>query len=342
MNLPLNGVCIGAGYFSQFHYDAWNEIEGVAIKALCDLDRTKAQETAEKHGIPRYYTDYQEMLEVEQPDFVDIITPPHTHAEICREAAVRGVHIICQKPLAPTLSEGREIVSLAEAHNIRFMMHENWRFQPWYREIKRLLAAQAIGDQLFHLHFRMRMGDGWGEDAYLGRQPYFREMPRLLVYETGVHFLDTFRYLLGEVSSVFARLRKLNPVIAGEDAALIHLTFENGATALLDANRYNEPNYPNPRYTFGEMTLEGNAGSLRLYSDGRITLQPLGKPEITHAYFHEDRGFAGNCVRATQQHFVDGLLHDRPFETSGAEYLKTLAVQEAVYQSDQQGRVVSF
>ena len=177
------------------------------------------------------------------------------------------------------------------------------------------------------------MGDGWGEDAYIPRQPYFREYPRLLVYENGVHFIDTYRYLAGEIREVYAVLKKLNPVIAGEDYAAIIFNFENGVTGIWDANRYNECNFKNPRYTFGEMLVDANAGSIRLYLDGRLTIQPLGEKERAHDYHHEDRAFSGDCCYTTQRHFIDRMLDGKPFETNGHEYLKTLAVQEAVYES---------
>ena len=95
-----------------------------------------------------------------------------------------------------------------------------------------MLAAGAVGNKLHSLNFRMRLGDGWGPEAYLGRQPYFREMPKLLVYETGVHFIDTFRYLAGEIRGVFSILRKLNPVIAGEDTGLHIFEFADGAVGV--------------------------------------------------------------------------------------------------------------
>ncbi|RMG00848.1 MAG: gfo/Idh/MocA family oxidoreductase, partial [Planctomycetota bacterium] len=262
----LRGVCVGAGYFSKFQYEAWNRIPEVEITAMCNRNIDRAKPSMEEFGIPRHYVDYREMLEKEKPDFVDIITPPDTHLEMCRIAAELGIHIICQKPLAPTFDDAKEIVALTDRAGVRFMVHENFRFQPWHREIKRLLNAGAIGDRLHSLYFRMRMGDGWGEDAYLGRQPYFRTMPKLLVFETGVHFIDTFRYLAGEVEGVFSKLRKLNPVIAGEDAGVIVFEFASGAVGIWDANRYNESNDPDPRYTFGEFLVEGNGGSIRLYT----------------------------------------------------------------------------
>jgi predicted dehydrogenase len=266
---------------------------------------------------------------------VDVITPPPSHQAICAEAARRGIHIMCQKPLAPTLAEAQVIVANAATAGVRFMVHENFRFQPWHRHIKRLLDQKAIGDRLFSLTFRSRMGDGWGENAYIPRQPYFREYPKLLVYETGVHFIDTFRYLAGEITRVSAWLRRLNPIIRGEDCGLLVFEFVNGAIGQWDANRYNEPSGPaaDARYTFGEFLIEGSGGSLRLAPDGRITLKRLGEDERVVEYQPERRGFAGDCCYATQRHFVDRLLDGAAFETSGEDYLKTLAVQEAVYQA---------
>ena len=331
----LKGVCIGAGYFSRFHCDAWRRIPEVELVACCDLDEERRRGIAAQFGIPRHYADYRAMLDRERPDFVDVITPPASHLEMCGEAARRGIPIICQKPLATNYTDARQIVATAEQAGVRLMVHENFRFQPWHREIKRLLDAGAIGERLHSLAFHTRTGDGWGPNAYLARQPYFHSQPRLLVHETGVHFIDTFRYLAGEITRVTAWLRRLNPVIQGEDCGLLVFEFASGALGQWDANRYNEPACPvsEARYTFGEFLVEGNAGSLRLYLGGRITLKKLGGEEQEHFYSHERRGFAGDCCYATQRHITDCLLTGAPCETSGEEYLKTMIVQEAVYQS---------
>ena len=330
----LKGVCIGAGYFGGFHFEGWGRIPEVEISAVCDKAVDKAKAVALKYGIDGVYTDYREMFDREKPDFVDIITPPDSHRDICKVAADRQISIICQKPLAPSFTDSKEIVRYVEKANVRFMVHENFRFQPWHREIKKLIDQGAIGET-FSLNFRMRMGDGWQKDAYLDRQPYFRTMPKLLVYETGIHFIDTFRYLAGEVRSVYAILRKLNKDIVGEDCCLVNFEFENGAVGLLDGNRYSESNYADPRYTFGEFLVEGSGGSIRLYLDGKLTVQPLGQKEKKHVYPHRQINFAGDCVYATQTHFVDKLMKGEPFETAGEDYLRSLAVQEAVYKSSQ-------
>jgi predicted dehydrogenase len=329
----LRGICVGAGYFGRFHYDAWTRIDDVEIVCICEMDREKATAMAEEFGIGQIRTDAAQALDEFSPDFIDIITPPASHLDLVRVAAERGVNIICQKPLAPTFETAQEIVETVQRAGVRFMVHENFRFQPWHREIRSLLQAGTIGQRIHTLTFRSRMGDGWGEDAYLGRQPYFRDMPRLLVFENGVHYIDTFRFLAGEIDGVYANLRRLNPVIQGEDCGLLLFEFASGALGVWDANRYNECNDCDPRFTFGEYLIEGDAGSIRLYLDGRLTVQPLGQPEQEHSYFRERRAFSGDCVYYTQRHFVHCMKEDTPFETGGDEYLKTLRVQEAVYRS---------
>jgi predicted dehydrogenase len=337
----LRGVCLGAGYFSHFQYEAWGRMPEVEIVALANRNAERAREVAARHGVPRVYRwdELERMLDTERPDFVDIITPPETHLELVRRVAPRGIAVICQKPLAPTWEESVAVVAEARRHGVRFLVHENWRWQPWYREMRRQLDAGTLGE-LFSIAVRMRMGDGWPEDAYLARQPFFRTYPRLLLYETGVHFLDTFRFLGGEIVSVYARLQNRNPAIAGEDAGQVVAGFASGATALLDASRYNEADTPDPRYTFGTVRLDGRGGHLELDTEGGLTLKPLGQPARALDYRHERRGFAGDCVYALQRHFVERVHDGGPFESNGEDYLRTVAVVEACYRSAATGEVV--
>lgn len=337
----LRGLVIGAGYFASFHLDAWSRIPEVELTAVCDRNEARARELAARSGVPRVYSDARAALDAERPDFVDIVTPPDTHEDLCREAAARGVPILCQKPLAPTLDAARRIVALAAEAGVRLLVHENFRWQPWYRRVKQLQRDDDIG-VFTHVQIVTRLGDGWGDDAYLARQPYFRDYPQLLVFETGVHFIDTFRFLLGEVTSVYAQLRRLNPVIAGEDAGQIVLRFDSGATAIWDANRYNESESVSPRYTFGEMRIDGMGGHVTLDGTGRLRLKRLGQPARDLAYVHEDRGFGGDCVYHLQQQAAAALRDGTPFETEGREYLKTMAVAEAAYISASRGQVVAL
>ena len=330
---PLRGAVVGAGYFSQFHFEAWRRIDGVILEAVCDLDRAAAERAAEQFGVARVFSDLALMIGEVELDFVDIVTRPDTHLSMVRAVSQAGLSVICQKPLAPTVDEACELVTVAAKANVPLMVHENFRFQPWYREIKTMLDRRIVGERIHTISFRNRAGDGWGNEAYLARQPYFQTMERFLIFEAGIHTIDTFRYLAGEIDQVWCTHRKLNPVIAGEDTALGIFQFSAGGLGLYDANRYNESTARDPRYTFGELLVECDRGTIRLYDDGRITVQQLGQSERDHVYTASRRGFAGDCVHATQTHFIESLRRGIPFETSGEEYLKSLAVQEAMYRS---------
>lgn len=336
------GVLIGAGYFSDFHLDAWRRLPGAEILCICDLNEDKARQAAAKYDIPNICTDPQEALQLDGIDFVDIATPPEARLELISLALRRALPVICQKPLAADFSTAKQIIGLASASPAPFMVHENFRFQPWYREIKALLQSGIIGTRLHSLNMRSRMGDGWGDQAYLSRQPYFRQMPRLLVHETGVHFVDTFRYLAGEIVECSASLRRLNPAIAGEDSGRLSFRFQSGAEAVWDANRYNESLSDDFRYTFGELLVEADGGSLWLAFDGSIRIKKLGQPHYLHDYQPSRQGFGGDCVYACQQHFLDVLDGQAVCETSPQEYEKSLRVVEALYASSRRNRPVSL
>jgi predicted dehydrogenase len=224
------------------------------------------------------------------------------------------------------------MVEAAAEAGVRLIVHENWRFQPWYREARRLLGAGALG-RLHNLAFVLRPGDGRGPRAYLDRQPYFQKLPRFLIHETAIHLVDTFRYLAGEVTGVFARLRRLNPAIAGEDAGHVLLDLASGAAGLFDGNRLNEHVSDDPRLTMGEMLIEGSEGRLRLDGFGRLWLKPVGRPEREHPFAWRNDGPGGGSVEALQRHVVAALADARPAETEAALYLRNLEVEEAIYRS---------
>lgn len=333
----LKVVTIGAGYFARFHHEAWVRLPEVTLAAVCDRDRAKAEAYAAEFGAAAVYTDPAEMLAREAPDLVDIVTPPAAHRDLVALAAEHRVATICQKAFCRSLAEARETVAIAEAAGITLIVHENFRFEPWYREIARLLGEGAVGE-LYSLSFRLRPGDGQGPRAYLDRQPYFQSMERLLVHETAIHFIDTFRFLAGEMSAVYADLRRLNPVIAGEDAGTILFTHAGDVRALFDGNRLSDHIADNRRLTMGELLVEGSVGTIRLDGYGNLFQRPFGSnDERQHDYAWEDRGFAGDSVWAFQRHVVDHLLHGTPVENTGRDYLRNLEIEEAVYASSAGG-----
>jgi predicted dehydrogenase len=339
---PLRVAVAGAGYFCQFQLDGWTRIPGVELVGICNRDRAKAEALAVRFGVARVFGELAPMLEQTRPDLVDIVTPPLTHREYVGEAARRGLATICQKPFGRTHAEAQALVEAAQHAGIMLAVHENFRFMPHFREMKRLLDAGRLG-ALHSIAFRLRPGDGQGPEAYLARQGYFQKMPRFLVFETAIHLIDTFRYLAGEVAAVTARLRRVNPAIAGEDAGYIIFEFAGGATGLFDGNRLNDHVAENPRRTMGECWLEGSAGVLRLDGDARLWWKPHQRPEAEHAYERgRDDTFGGGACDALQAHVVRHLREGAALENSGADYLANMRIMEAVYASHAEERRIEI
>jgi predicted dehydrogenase len=332
----VNGILIGAGYFAQFHADAWKRMEGVRITAVADPDRPRAEEFARRFSIPVVYDSAAQALAGEHPDFADIATRPSSHVELTLLAARHGVNVICQKPMAPTLEDCRAMIDGCARAGVRLVIHENWRWQPWYREARQLIDAGHLG-RIFHIAFTVRAGDGRGAEPYTV-QPYFRTMDRFLTYEMLVHYLDTIRYLTGDIAEVFCRMNRVNPVIAGEDMSVIHSRNEAGVSALIDANRISGPLPPD--MAFGTMRLEGDRGLLRMTGDGKLFLTKYGEQERPHPYPIPATGYKGDSILAMQQHIIDCFRFGARAQSEGPEYINTVEAVDACYRSAESGTVI--
>jgi predicted dehydrogenase len=302
-------------------------MEGVEIAAACDANPERARGSA-----GRAYADAEEMLKREELDFVDIATRPDTHLPLVRLAVERGVPAIVQKPLAPDMGEARELVEVVEKGGVPVMVHENWRWQPWQRELQRRLEGGVIGDPVGY-HFTMMNNDGLGPAPY-PKQPYFAQMPKLLMFESLIHPVDVARFHFGEIEKVYAVTRRRNALIAGEDRAVLVLSHRRDLDGVVEGHRYLQPEPPG--MAMGHTLIEGEKGRLlavadgRVYENGRLVWE---NPTQT--------GYKGDSVKATQEHFLDCLERGVEFETSPRRYLGSFAAVEAAYESARTGRAVT-
>ncbi len=332
---PRRVICVGAGYFAAFHHAAWRDLPGATLVAIVDRDVEKARAAA--HGNERIHSTLEEALDPGDIDLVDIATPPDTHLGLIDTATAAGCDVICQKPLCGGLAGAREAVALTASRAATLVVHENFRFKPWWRALKVEIDAGRLG-HLYQIAFRLRPGDGQGPRAYLDRQPYFQTMPRLLIHETAVHFVDVFRFLMGEPAWVWADLRRLNPAIAGEDAGLVVFGWEDVRRALFDGNRLADHPAENARLVMGEALAEGSDAAIAIDGDGRVARRRRGEAEWTDipVPVRADE-FGGGCVRALQDHVLACLAEGRTPENTAADYLRNLEIVEAIYESHQTG-----
>jgi len=332
----LKVAVVGTGYFGRFHYASWQRMTNVRLLGLLSLDANAAKEFQNTFGVETIYRNLDELL-AGDADLIDIVAPPQTHAQIIRQCVANKKAVVCQKPFCASIEEAKDIVQFIDQNKGFVAVHENFRFQPWYQEIKRIIDSGRLG-QIYEIHFNFRPGDGQGVKAYLDRQPYFQTQTRFFIQETGIHFIDVFRYLLGDITGLFARLTRLNPVIAGEDAGVVIMEFANGVQGVLNGNRLSDHPANNTRLTMGEMRIDASKAVLNLDGNGVISLRDHGSQEtVEHPYTWQDIDFGGDCVYRTNRPITDHLLTGTPVQNLAKEYLTNRLIESAVYESDKNG-----
>ena len=316
----------GAGMVSRHHLKAWTKLPRVEIVAICARHLENAQSRAEEFNIPEAYNDVCRMLDQEKPDVLDIATPPDVHAEQVKSAARRAINVLCQKPMTPTLAESERLV--AEVGNrIRFMVHENWRFRPHYRQTAQWLSQGKIGAiRQFHLS---TLSSGLvtrtpnGRFFALDRQPFLANLKRFIINELLIHHLDTMRFLIGSLRVVAASAERICPEVIGEDMAQITLRAESGATGMVSGNIC-APGFP--CLPTDRLELIGEKASI-IFDNDVLTI--VGD---------EERSIRFNLEEAYQQsydnaiaHFIGSLERGQPFETDRLDNLETLRLVSEAY-----------
>jgi len=327
----FKGALIGCGFFAVNQMHAWNDVEGAEIVAICDRDPERLKIVGEQFGIERRYTDAEALFANGGFDFVDIATTVQSHRPLVELAARHKIAAICQKPFAKTLSDAKAMVGACRDAGIPLMVHENFRWQTPIQAVRKALDENAIGAP-FWGRFSFRSG----YDVFSG-QPYLAEQDRFIIEDLGIHTLDIARYILGDVRTVTARTRRVNPRIKGEDVATMLLDHASGATSIVDvsyATKLSSEPFPETL-----IELDGPDGTLRLrqgyqlevtnaQGSRNIDVSPRLLPWASRPWHNIQES-----VYAIQEHWIAQLRRGAEHSTSGSDNLKTLALVEAAYDS---------
>ena len=247
-------------------------------KAIAGRNESAVKEAAEKMGWESYETDWRRLVERDDIDVIDIVTPNHTHAEIAIAAAEAGKHIITEKPLALTLEEAHQMYEAVQKNGVTHMICHNYRFAPAVQFTKKLIEAGRLG-RIYH--FRANYLQDFIMD------PQFPLVWRLkkevsgtgALGDIGAHSIDLARFLVGEFKEVvsimetFIKERPMGEMSSGlqaksnnstlgevtvDDAALFLAKFENGALGTFEATRFAGGNRNKNKFE-----INGEKGSVR-------------------------------------------------------------------------------
>ena len=322
---PLRVGLIGAGMISPYHLRAWSRVPRAQVVAICDADRGRAAARAREFGVMAVHGDAAAMLAQENLDAVDIASPRECHADHVRLAAARGLAVLCQKPLTPTLDEAVALVAEVTAR-CRLMVHENWRFRPNYRQAKQWLEEGRVGT-IRSARIVMRasgfLPDAEGNYPSIVRQPFMATERRLFVAESFIHQMDVMRWLLGPMQVIAARLGRVCPAVVGEDSAAIVAATQDGLLVTMDGDGA-APGYG--ARSSEELEIVGTRCTLR-FADLKLSLSGAETESIAYDRDAIYQASFDACIR----HFVECLASGAPFETAPADNLETLRLVEDTY-----------
>ena len=144
----LKGALIGCGAIAREHLAALAELNNVDVVGLCDLSAARAEATAERFGIKKWYTSYQQLLTETQPDVVHITTPPSSHFSIASTCLTAGLNVMCEKPITVDYADFCALRELATKNHCMLMENQQLRFHSSVLRIRDLLSSGELGDLL--------------------------------------------------------------------------------------------------------------------------------------------------------------------------------------------------
>jgi predicted dehydrogenase len=201
------GVClIGCGNVSVPHLNAYVELPYVKIVGCCDLNEDLAKKRATQYGFNRVYADYREALSDKNVDFVDICVPAWLHSKIATEAMEAGKHVLCEKPMATSISDANKMIMISKKTKCKIMIAQSTRYIPLFSEAKKQVDANKIGKPVL-----IRFATRWFNPILQwktteGRKKYESQKVGHIV-DAGIHSFDYMRWVFGkEPVSVYAEV----------------------------------------------------------------------------------------------------------------------------------------
>jgi len=325
---------IGILSFAHHHGEAYisnlRRMQGVELLGVADDDPTRGEKIAGQNEA-RFFPSYEALLEA-KPDGVIICTENNRHRPLVEMAAARGVHLLCEKPIATTLEDARAIVEACDKAGVLLMTAFPMRFSAPLLEIKTRLEYGDFGD--IYCFNATNQGElpakyrAWFVDPELAGGG--------AIMDHTVHLVDIMRWFTAsEVETMYARSNRIFHAddVAVETGALEMLTFQNGVFATIDAS------WSRPQYwpTWGGLTFEMVTQRGTVIVDAfrqNLNVYRDDWQRSNWAYWGSDMN------QAMVSDFAAAIRENRPPRVTGMDGLRAVEAALAAYESDRTGQTV--
>lgn len=353
------GIIGCGGIANGKHMPSLKKIKNVQMVAFCDIIEERAVKAAEEYGVEgaKVYTDYKELLKDRDIEVVHVCTPNRSHAFISIDAMEAGKPVMCEKPMAKTYKEAKEMLDASERTGMKLTIgyQSRWRADSLY--LKKMCEDGELGEIYYGkaIALRRRAVPTWG--VFLNEY----EQGGGPLIDIGTHALDLTLWMMDNykpkmvVGTTFEKLKNQKDCgnawgdwdpkkFTVEDAAFGFIVMENGATIMLESSW--ALNIRNPKEAITMICgTEGGADmfdglNINFIKNGR---QCILKPDLTAGgvAFYDGDGDEDPSVLEARA-WLDAVVNDHEPRTKASQALVVTQILEAIYESAKTGKPVYF
>jgi UDP-N-acetyl-2-amino-2-deoxyglucuronate dehydrogenase len=337
---PIRLVLVGCGRISERHFDAIDAHPGLSLVAVSDELPDRARAAGEKHGVPAF-TSYAAMLAETGAEAVVVCTPSGLHPRHGIMAAQRGLHVICEKPMATRLEEADQLVKTCDEAGVHLFVVKQNRLNPGIQLLKRAIELSRFG-RVYMASVRVF----WNRpQSYYDMAPWRGtwEFDGGAFMNQASHYVDLLQWLMGPVESVSAKIATLARRIETEDTGAAILRFRSGALGVLETTVLTYL-----RNLEGSITILGERGTVQIggsalnrveqwqfaeyHDDDREAEALRVAPDPLSIYGSGHKPYYDNVVKVLRGEAAPG--------TDGREGRKSLELILGIYESARTGREI--
>jgi predicted dehydrogenase len=203
----IKTAVIGAGFMGRVHTEGIRRLGNVEVAAAAAVSKDEAERFGQAMGIDRVTDDYKKILADPDIEAVHVCTPNVLHAPVSKAAIAAGKHVLCEKPLAMSAGEAREMLDAAEAKGVAHCVNHNLRYYPVLQHVRNIIARGDLGDILI-------VQGNYSQDWLLFDTDYNWRLDTKdngtmrVVADIGSHWMDLIQHLTGlRISAVCADMQ---------------------------------------------------------------------------------------------------------------------------------------
>jgi predicted dehydrogenase len=344
----LNVGIVGAGGIAKFlHIPGYKRIPDVFISAISDSDEERAKSLAKEFNIPRVYKNYEEMFDNEGLTAISICTPNYLHAPIAISALNKGIHVLCEKPMAISIEEAEEMVKASKRTGKILMIGQNQRFRPFNSFLKKIIEKGELGEIYYARGYYLRRKGIPGIGTWFTNKEFSGGGA---ILDIGVHILDLVwwlmgmpkpKYILGNTYAIFGpkgigeggwnKGAKGMPIFDVEDFGVGLIKFENGKIITLEVSWASHIEKDE-----GNFLILGTLGGAQL-NPPKIFKDIDGNPvniEIPEKNYEWGEGEI--------EHFIECIKENKEPIVTGEHGLIVMKMLLAIYKSAEIGKAVEI